>query len=677
MLKHKNILLITLSVIVSLVIVFSYDLTNKEENKLLISEALSTKTSTTSINTLNRDLNLFYNSLSDKDTYILNTNKFKCTSSGCTANAYTNIGILTEYEYNLVGGLNSYLSSINSFFIEGSSSILEATSSGIKTSTSSNLRPTIYLKDDVRVTGSGTASDPYILSPSGDINILGYTLDGKSTTLSYNDLLSKYAVNKITCKNGTTATWDYEEEAIVLKNIKTPDYCTIDFKDGYTVSLSAINGTVSAPTSQTIGYNGSVSFTVTPKDGYQNELSTNTCGGTLSGNTYTVSKVTSSKSCSIAFKRTINEFIWSSGTLGYKLLEDNPTRSTRTDFSTTFTTTNTGTLYTATEDNTQSSNTKVYYFAGDAKNNWVKFGKWETDSVIYRGYSSTDSSYVEYSTMDACTSASSYNINCTVIKFASAGNPMYWRIIRTNADGSIRLLYSGTSPDTTSGYIGKSKFNSTISEPMYVGYMYGTSGTLTSNRTNENSSLIKTYIDTWYSNNLTSYTKYLSIEAVYCNDREIGSGTYGVTGSRFDYASYTRLYTNNAPSHNCINSKDAFSASNTEAKLTYPVGLMTADEVAYAGGKAYTKLTSPYSWYYTNSAGGSITGSTEWWLLSPNCQDGFTKTWRMDDRDGPGYLVGNSVYYPYAVRPVISIKSDALWSSGNGSAENPYEIIYN
>ena len=313
-----------------------------------------------------------------------------------------------------------------------------------------------------------------------------------------------------------------------------------------------------------------------------------------------------------------------------KILADNPTISTRTDFSTTFTTTNTGTLFKSTESIAGSTAKNVYYFAGNATNNWVKFG----------GF--------------------------------------YWRIIRTNHDGSIRLLYSGTATDTTSGYIGTSYFNNTHNDSMYVGYMYGTSGTLASNRTNENDSTIKGVIDNWYSANLSSYTKYISTEAVYCNDREVGSGTYSATGSTFYYALYTRLNPSTmTPTYDCTNSKDAFSGSNTEAKLTYPIGLMTADEIAYAGGYRYTDLSSPYTWYYLNSAGGSITGSTYWWSLSPMNWNGYySNVWAVFGSDKPGRLRSDNDSSA-GVRPVISIKSDALWSRGDGSPENPYEIVYN
>ena len=311
------------------------------------------------------------------------------------------------------------------------------------------------------------------------------------------------------------------------------------------------------------------------------------------------------------------------GTLAEAIMFYNPTIQTRSSFSAIFTTTNTGTLYKATESIAGSTAKDVYYFAGNATNNWVKFA----------GY--------------------------------------YWRIIRTNHDGSVRLLYSGTATDTTKGYIGKSGFNSSYSNPMYVGYMYGTSGSLASNRTNTNNSKIKTYIDTWYSNNLSSYTKYLSIEAVYCNDRKAPS--YNASSS-FDYYVYTRLNAGN-PTYDCEDSKDAFSGSNSEAKLTYPIGLMTADEITYAGGYRDTNLTSPYAWYYLNSAGGSITGSTWWFLLSPGIWYGdIARSWVVRGYGSSGLLGSYSVDNSYGARPAISLKTCTLWTSGNGAPETPYEI---
>ena len=315
-------------------------------------------------------------------------------------------------------------------------------------------------------------------------------------------------------------------------------------------------------------------------------------------------------------------------TLYEQILADNPRIRTRTDFDTTFTETNTGTLYKATESIAGNTPKDVYYFAGDAKNNWVKFG----------GF--------------------------------------YWRIIRTNYDRSIRLLYSGTSHNTTEGYIGTSAFNTTKYNPMYVGYKYGTTGSLENNRLNTNNSTIKTYVDNWYKNNLTAYTKYLSNDAVYCNDRNLASGqTYSTTKS-FDYAPYERIRTNKQPTYNCTNMSDAFSVNNTSAKLDYPISLMSIDELSYSGGEFNTELSAPYAWYYSNANGESSYGSVEFCTLPSNGWDGTVSyVWFVRGSDSPGRLNGGFVDSSFLVRPSVSLLSCNLISRGNGSPENPY-IVY-
>ena len=316
-----------------------------------------------------------------------------------------------------------------------------------------------------------------------------------------------------------------------------------------------------------------------------------------------------------------------------KLLADNPTISTRTDFSTPFTTNTANTLYKATENGTD-----VYYFAGkDTEstpiNNWVKFGK------------------------------------------NSSNQDLYWRIIRTNSDGSIRLLYHGTSTTATDAYIGKSRFNANGDSPKYVGYMYGnTDATPEEARTNTNDSTIKAYIDNWYANNMTSYTKYLSTTAVYCNDRELASGASYSTTEKFDFKAYDRLNINKTPTYDCTNDNDKFTvdASSGNGKLTYPIALMTVDEIAYAGGRAYTNAPM---WYYTNSSLESSTGTTYWFSLSPGNWNGHgAYSWYVGGSDGPGNLSGYDVYGSRGVRPAVSLKTCTLWTSGNGAPETPYEI---
>ena len=559
------------------------------------------------------NLDNLYNTLTDNKSIILSTNKFNCFSNICNTSNYTNIGILTNYEYNQIGGNNSYLKSLNPFLVKTENGFNEVTDNGINEGvTSSNLKPVVYIKTEVQTSGSGSISDPYTLTPSSDINLVSYTLNGQSTTKTYAELLTTNVVKNVTCKNGSVAEWNYEKEAVVISKIKTPDYCTINFGDGYTVTLTATNGTVS-PSSQVTGYNGSVSFTVSPNSIFKAELETNTCGGILSGNTYTISNITGNKTCTISFR--------SLPTLYDQILADNPTRRTRTTFTEFFTENTTGTLFTATESIAGSTPKKVYYYAGNTTNNWVKFAN------------------------------------------------LYWRIIRTNHDGSIRLLYSGTNHNTTEGYIGISAFNTSYNSPVYVGYKYGTS--IGSNRQNTNDSTIKKYVDNWYNNNLSSYSKYISTEAVYCNDRELEPGQE-YSDNPFNYAPTGRYSTTKTPTYNCTNIKDAFSGNNGEAKLTYSIGLMTIDEIVYAGENSY-------AWYYLNSAGESITGSTLWWTLSPTWyMGGNSSVWKVygssNSGKNPGSLDIIIVGNPLGVRPAISLKSCTLYSTGDGSVSDPYTI---
>ena len=256
---------------------------------------------------------------------------------------------------------------------------------------------------------------------------------------------------------------------------------------------------------------------------------------------------------------------------------------------------------------------------------------------------------------------------------------MYWRIIRTNADGSVRMLYSGTATDTSSGCLSTdtSVFNHPFDSPKYVGYMYGENDdTLVNARTNTNNSTIKTTIDNWYASNMTSYTKYLSTTAVYCNDRtEQTAGKYNTGSTTFYYAPYARAFTNYTPTYDCTEASDAFSVDNISAKLTYPIALMTSDEIMRAGGKGGTTLTSPYAWYYLNSANGSITGSTWWWLLSPSAwYSSSAHVFIVLGSNNPGYLSYFNTTNSNGVRPAISLKSCVKYSSGDGTAENPYTI---
>ena len=312
-------------------------------------------------------------------------------------------------------------------------------------------------------------------------------------------------------------------------------------------------------------------------------------------------------------------------TLYEQILADKSTRpGARTDFSKVLTNDNTNTLYTSTEDSKT-----VYYFAGNATDNWVKFGK-------------------------------------------DANNQdLYWRIIRTNSDGSVRLLYHGTSTTATDAYIGTSAFHSiSYDDIAYVSYMYGNLGSVANARENTTDSTIKTIIDNWYKDNLnTNYGKYLSTTAVYCNDR-----TYIVSGSYTNFGARTRLEINKTPSYDCEITEDKFTvdSSTGNGKLTYPIALITADEVSFAGGLWGTIAPT---WYYYNSAKGSSTNSTWWWLLSPVYWiNGYANGSIVYGSSYPGHLYRGNVVNYYGVRPVISLKSCIKWANGDGTSSNPYTI---
>ena len=297
-------------------------------------------------------------------------------------------------------------------------------------------------------------------------------------------------------------------------------------------------------------------------------------------------------------------------TLYNQLLVDKSTVLTRTNFSKVLTDNNTNTLYTSTEDSKT-----VYYFAGNATDNWVKFGK------------------------------------------NASNQDLYWRIIRTNSDGGVRLLYHGTKTDDTAAYIGTSKINEYYKDSKYVGYMYYSNGT---------NSTIKDTIDTWYKNNLTNYTKYLSTTAVYCNDRSTSDNT--------NFGARTRLIANKTPSYDCTATEDKFTVdtSTGNGKLKYPIALMTADEVSFAGG---LYENNAQTWYYYNSANGSSTGDTWWWLLSPNSWDGsYAYVFYVYGSSNPGSLDYDRVNYTFGVRPAVSLKSCVKTSGGDGSASDPYTI---
>ena len=253
----------------------------------------------------------------------------------------------------------------------------------------------------------------------------------------------------------------------------------------------------------------------------------------------------------------------------------------------------------------------------------------------------------------------------------------YWRIIRINGDGSIRMIYAGTSAhdngyndsSTTDMRIGTSAFNSSHNDNAYVGYMYGTTGSSTYSLThsNTNNSTIKATIDNWYNTNIknTNYEQYV-VDTIYCNDRELDSGT-GIGTTSSNYKAYNRNVTNKTPSLKCNQVNNRFTVSlavdgvQGNGALTNPIGLITADEIAYAGGKFSTGNSKYY--LYTGYF---------YWSMSPDFFGGvYAYEFRVSDNGNLDNSVVN--FNDCGVRPVISISGTAL-SSGTGTKANPFKI---
>ena len=192
------------------------------------------------------------------------------------------------------------------------------------------------------------------------------------------------------------------------------------------------------------------------------------------------------------------------------------------------------------------------------------------------------------------------------------------------------------------------------------------SKSLATAQTNNTNSNIKTTIDNWYKSNLTAYTSKLADET-FCNDRSISSGTGYKLDSYTFYGSYNRNADRRTPGLKCAQANDKFKVSNASAKLEYPVALITADELAMAGGVFNTSNTNYYLYngqYQWSLSPGYIypyLSSARAWFVNPS---GSLSPWF-------------GVTYSFGVRPVINLKADTPITKGDGTALNPYVIATN
>ncbi len=329
------------------------------------------------------------------------------------------------------------------------------------------------------------------------------------------------------------------------------------------------------------------------------------------------------------------------------------------DFSTVTTASDKG-MYSAQDDLGTS-----YYFRGAVDNNWVKYGKYTKDM---------------YNCNNGTISATDTGNSCT--KIASSGDDIYWRIIRINGDGSIRMIYSGVKAPTESTKVIKTEdtslgvtvFNANTDSSEYVGYMY----TLGQQHGTSKSSDIKTYLDNWYANYTDlNKTGTKITDQIYCNDRTASTSNvaYSTTnyttltswnskGTTYYYGANGRVWNNPvSPDYKCPVASDKFTTTTVKGngKLSYPVGLISADEITFAG-LPVGKINNSFYLY---------TGA-DYWAGSPIAF--------FDGDIAYGFFVGGDgalnidyVNYTYGVRGVVSLSSKAKLS-GNGTYSNPYTV---
>ena len=267
-----------------------------------------------------------------------------------------------------------------------------------------------------------------------------------------------------------------------------------------------------------------------------------------------------------------------------------------------------------------------------------------------------------------------------------------WRIVRITGDGSVKLVLhndntsnaanpcssANNSTDAAfarySGTTYTSKFNPHYNDNAYVGFMYDTAGAsdYASTHANTNKSTILTNLETWYKNNLESYENKLA-DTIWCNDKSTVSGGLGYGTNETDYAAYNRLNRLDSikqPTLKCPNDNNGGKLSkftvddttNGNGNLTYKIGLLTADEIVFAGSIDDSDNCSTYLQENTGVSG--------WWSLSPcSFNDGDARVW--DVRWGK--LSAYSIRHSDGVRPAISLISSTS-VTGNGTSENPYIV---
>ena len=260
-----------------------------------------------------------------------------------------------------------------------------------------------------------------------------------------------------------------------------------------------------------------------------------------------------------------------------------------------------------------------------------------------------------------------------------------WRIVRITGNNSIKLVLhnnnsngvsnpcSESNNDSTAAFIGTSAYNDSNDDEAYVGFMYGETGSTDYGTTyaNTNKSTVLNTLETWYKNNLASYESKLA-DTIWCNDKSTGLQSVLASDATSYYEPNNRLESSKTATLKCPNDNNEGKLTklttsdtiNGNGNLTYKIGLLTADETAYAGfsvGKI-----NPLSYLTKNASGGW------WWTLSPHSYTlGIANVYTVIGKTGT--LTSRAVNLDMYVRPAIALNT-SIEVTGSGTSEDPYVV---
>ncbi len=488
--------------------------------------------------------------------------------------------------------------------------------------------------------------------------LIGAYIDG-----TYSETLPSkgkgYAVDKIVCDNNKNASWDYDKWGIKLSNWGTRSRCNIYFKSLDTVTIANktfyLDETLRCPsmnsdgTVTVTGAEDTYGYLCKAKDAYGDSY-------------YYRGNVTNNY---VLFADKYWRIIRYNGDGSVRVIYDGTLAHANGESSTDRQIGTSKFNYYWKKNNVKESTNSMV----DYDNAGIGYMYGNREGIVEQSTQYSTTSYYNTSTYYI---AKEYNYNASTDRF-TLKDPIAVLGSAMTTDYVGYYTFNGTSSSTSKQYIYKITSVTAGSSSTAVGYSYVTYGTTSKEKaqTNTNSSDIKTYIDTWYENNIkgTTNEKYI-VDNIFCNDRSLSSNTpsgysnkgYGAEITSYRWYHFANNSNNNKMMLTCPQKNDSFTVNDTSkgnGALTYGIGLVTIDEVVLGGGWSSDNFN-----YYL------YTGQT-YWASSPYNFRGNSAFVRYVSSYGDMKNLGTLVYNTNGVRPVISLSSEIL-GQGDGTMSNPY-----